>query len=424
MAAVTYVAREREATDIPIDAVYQNGQFELLPDVQGRDYFDVKFRGDRLTVTAGKYVGLVPLNDRVFIRVEPKMPVSNMLAILASVSGDIVELKGLQREYALAQTTPAPILAAIASAFVSAMRAVETDGLLKRYAEHVESGAHLKGQVVFSDSVQFYWSRGTRHRAVSRFFDLSADLVENQLLRYACRLLLAQHSAAGGLDQSAKDLAHFEDFLSLAGVSLAPPNPPDLVAPAFDAGPRSYAKALQLARMVIAGKGIELRALGADVALSSFLVNMETLFERYVRKVLASRLAGTTVLDGNGEGAKPLFDDRREPPANPDVVVRRPSSEVLIGEVKYKAHESRDDLNQVLAYALSYRAPVIVLVLPAESHDERGLSDIGYIAGVRLCRYRFDLAADDLEIEESQFANTVDSLIGPIKAPTAAGVVA
>ncbi len=84
---------------------------------------------------------------------------------------------------------------------------------------------------------------------------------------------------------------------------------------------------------------------------------------------------------------------------------------VVILEAKYKAAENRDDVNQVLTYALSYRIPTIVLVLPAESEADRGLTVVGEVQGIRVLRYRINLAAIDLELEEVAFIAAIAPLI-------------
>lgn len=407
--ATIYTAREREATDIPIDAVYRNGRLEILPEVQGHDYFDIRFRGDKLTITAGKYLGLVPLTDHVFIQVEPKMPVPNLLAVLSAVGGEVVELKSLEREYRLAPHALPQILDAIVIAFVATLRHLEVEGLRKQYESITDSGPFLKGQTRFNDSVQRHWSRGRRHLAVCSYFDLTADLPENRLLRYACRLLLTQHVATGVFRRNVPELAHYEEVFSRSGVRLTHPSE-DAIGPTALLPPE-YVRAVRLARIIVSGQGVELPAGGPDVALPSFLVNMETLFERYIRHVLAARLGGVQVLDGNAEGGKPLFDDRLAPSANPDIVLRRGEQYPLIGEVKYKSGETRDDINQVLGYALAYRTTVIVVILPAETAAMRGVSEIGVVQQIRIVRYRFDLAAANLDAEEEDFANAVTRLV-------------
>ena len=407
-----YPAREREATSIPVAEVLRDGDIDIIRDVQSRDYFDITFRGDRLTVTAGKYVGLIPLNDRVFIQVEPKVPVGNLLAILSAVEGEVAELSVLSRQYKATDAAPPPhLLASIASTFALALRRIEVDGLQKRYDPFTEGGAFLKGQICFSESVQQYWSRGTRYAAVSTFFDLTADSAQNRLLRYACHVLLVLHRRTNLLRDTIRDLAHFEDVFSRTGVRLTPlgagggPHPAEHSA--------EYLHALRLARLIVSGHGIELRGDGEDVSLPSFLINMETLFEDYVRHVVTSQLIGIEVLNGNTDGSRPLFDSSSAPKATPDIVVRRGAEFPLIGEVKYKSLEKREDRYQVLAYGLSYRARNVVLILPADSAASAGLASIGEIDNLRVHRYRFDLSATDLAAEEARFGAAVRNLLQP-----------
>jgi 5-methylcytosine-specific restriction enzyme subunit McrC len=408
--ATIYEAREREVTTIPIEEILRNGQIDIIPEVLSRDYFDITFRGDRLTITAGKYVGLIPLNERVFIRVEPKVPVANLMTMLSAVEGEVVEMAALNRDYRGAPGAPTPqLLSAIASAFASALRKIEVEGLQKRYDPFVESGAFLKGQIRFNESVQRHWSHGVGYAAVSGFYDLTADIPDNRLLRYACHALLVHHQRTALLRNTIRDLDHFEEVFAKAGVSLEAPDLRARLVP-IDRSP-FYLRAVRLARMIASGQGIELRADGEDVSLPSFLIDMETLFEKYVRHVMSARLTGVEVLNGNTEGAKSLFDNRAAPPATPDVVVRRSGDYPLIGEVKYKAQESRDDRYQVLAYAVSYRARDIVLVLPAESPGSAGISGVGEVSGHRIHRYRFDLASADLDAEEGRFAAILEGLI-------------
>ena len=405
-----FTAREREVTSIPIEAVLRDGEIDIIPEVQGHEYFDITYRRDRLTVKAGKYIGLIPLNDRVFIQVEPKVPIANLLAMLSAGEGEITELPFLTREYGTtAGAPPTQLLAAIASTFASALCAIEVNGLRKRYDPLTEGGDFLKGQIRFNESVQRYWSHGTRHAAVSTFFDLTADITENRLLRYACHILLVHHLRAEVLGDTIRLLSHFEEVFSRAGVRLQPSGAQDILRSAEHSP--EYLRALRLARLIVSGQGIELRGDGEDVSLPSFLIDMETLFEDYVRHVIATRLTGVEVLNGNTEGSKHLFDDRKSPPVTPDIVVRRDTEYPLIGEVKYKSLENRDDRYQVLAYGLSYRARDIVLILPTDGVDSSGLVDVGEVNGIRVHRYRFDLAAGDLDAEEGRIAASLQGLL-------------
>lgn len=147
----------------------------------------------------------------------------------------------------------------------------------------------------------------------------------------------------------------------------------------------------RLAAAIALNKGIELPVGGTDIFLPSFLVDMETLFETYMRRTLSMRLKGFVVLNGNEFGGKPLFDNRKEPPANPDIIVRKIGEPVMIGEVKYKPRWTREDINQVFAYAVSYGVSNVLLLMPSEGSSETGLIMIGRLKGIKIYEYGFQL---------------------------------
>ena len=407
MAAV-YKARERERTTIPLADVLIDGRFDILPDVQAKDYFNVRFQSNELVITAGKYVGLIPINDRIVIDVEPKMPIANMLAILAAVEGDVVQLAVLQREYGLAEATPA-IMEALAGVFVESLHRVEVEGILKQYRSFSIAGPSIKGSVRFGTSLQSFWSRGVGHAAVSEYFDLTSDLADNRLLRFASQLLLLHHINTGQLRRSVKALAHFDELFARAGIESKPPDDSEIN---LKESVPSYKRAIGLARMVVKRQGIELRDTVGGVSLPSFLVDMETLFEQYTRHALLRWFTGVRVLDGNADGKKLLFDSGDPRPANPDVVFRATNGDcVMVVDAKYKSRESREDINQVLTYAMSYRTKLVALILPAAMPADSGMSELGRVDGVVLCRYRFDLAASNLDAEERRCAVAFQQLI-------------
>ena len=242
---------------------------------------------------------------------------------------------------------------------------------------------------------------------------MSADTLENRLLRYACHSLLTHHRLVGVPARPVRVLAEFEDYFSSAGVSLVRPTADEALFLSGDGSPE-YRRAIRLATTVLMERGVELPGGSGDLSLPSFLINMETLFESYARHVLRTRLSGFVVMDGNNEGRKSLFDDRRSPNATPDIVIRNEAgAATLVGEVKYKSDENRDDLNQVLGYALAYRVDIVVLILPADGNHPEGLAKVGQIANVSVYRYRINMASDDLDSQESRFTGSISGLLSP-----------
>jgi len=411
MTVTVYAAREREPTEIPLEAVLRDGKVDILAAVRGRDYFDIRFQGDRLLVTAGKYVGVVPLTTTVVIRVEPKVPVENLVEILAAADGDVAEVAEHERWYGEIGEAPRSVAAAVATAFVEVLKRLEVDGLPKEYGRRRERGTMPRGSIVFGDSICEAWAKGRNYEAVYEYWDLSADSARNRRLRYACRLLLAQHRALRLGREVVGFLAHFEELLGRAGVAL------ERAAPSWDVPRREggegeyWYRAERLARLIEGQRGVELPGEGPDVELPSLLVDLEATFEAYTRGVLKRGLRNVVVRDGNYEGAKALFDNRAKPLAAPDIVICEKSGRArIVVEVKYKSKENRNDINQVLTYALCYRAECALVLLPAESGGEPGLVEVGTVNSVEVYRYRVNLASGDLREEEERLCDAVRAL--------------
>jgi 5-methylcytosine-specific restriction enzyme subunit McrC len=404
--ATLFEACEREETTIPITEVWKDGEIDIYPEVQSQKYFEIRFRGRRLIITAGKYVGFIPLNERAIIYVRPKIPTANLVHLLA-VAGGVVAL-GRERQYRLTESTAPPLLEAMAGAFIAYLEEMEVGGLYKTYVNMNEVQSILKGQIKFEESMQQLWSRGKRHAAVSSYFELTADVAENQLLYFACRSLILHFLTLGASPVTLKTLGQFEELFIRAGVTLRLPSKNEIQ----EAGLLpSHVRAIRLANALIARKGVELPLGGSDIFLPSFLIDMESLFEEYILRVLHQHLSGFRVASAR-EAAKPLFDNALIPAANPDVAIyNSQGAAVAVGDVKYKPRYSREDLNQVISYALSYGVDITVLFLPSLTADEAGLRKVGDIKGINVYESRLWLGSVDLAGEAHRMTAALNMVL-------------
>jgi hypothetical protein len=170
---------------------------------------------------------------------------------------------------------------------------------------------------------------------------------------------------------------------------------------------------------------------GRRLQLPSLLIDMDDVFENYIREVLR-RAADTdswtcAVLDGNagppkGAGWKVFRDPGDEQVVtSPDVVCRRrdtqqPRDPVVL-EVKYKptaARVDRDHLDQGLTYGLTYGAEHVVIVQPLGFKPAHtGLRRLGTVGGITCHVYSIDLSAD-LDLEERDLQTAVRGLIDSV----------
>jgi 5-methylcytosine-specific restriction enzyme subunit McrC len=403
--ATLFEAREREETAIPITEVLKDGEIDIFPEVQNQKYFEIRFRGRRLIITAGKYVGFIPLNERTIIYVQPKIPTTNLIHLLA-VAGGVVAM-GRDREYKLTASTAPPLLEAMSHVLIAHLQEMEVAGLHKSYLNVSGAESILKGQIRFQESMQQLWSRGKNHIAISSYFELTPDIPENQLLYFACHGLVAHFLALGISPDTLRVLGQFEEMFLRAGVTLRLPLKREIREEGLST---AHVRAIRLASALIAREGVELPLGGSDIFLPSFLIDMETLFEEYVLRVLGVHLHRFHVA-GPPEAARPLFDDAGVPLANPDIVIYSGGKPVAAGDVKYKPRYTREDLNQVISYALCYDVPVAVLFLPALAEHEAGLTDIGKIKGIGVYQYAMWLGSTELSQEAQHMAVSLGDLL-------------
>lgn len=403
------------------------GKLRLNPEIEGGDYFAVSLRRGVISLHARGYVGLIPLSENVVVDVRPRVPVRNLSRVV-HVSGEPPTVLTSLRGYTTAPEWNDSLLDVYARALAGYIEVIASSGLLREYVRREDDSSFPRGRLRIDGTVRLR-ARGIRHRARAAWFERSEDNGPNRCLKYAVWLLAQRYIAGGGGNAGSREahrhlsalfpvfegvlLDHTQSFLSEPIVTGARELP---TLRAY------YRDGLNVATAVIRQRTVLLDSPGGPVRMPSTVVNMNYVFEAYVRNVLrryvAARGLAADVLDGNDDGSRGLYDDRATPEATPDIVLRPTGpSPPLILEVKnvpVKASESeRDHVNQAATYGLAYRAPRVVIVHPrASAFQPGGLHFLGDIDHVAVYQYRFDLDATDLAEEDDRFGAAVTALMG------------
>lgn len=401
--------------DLPITDLIVDGKLDIYPHVEEQGLLFLHLRRNMLTLTAGPFIGLIPLTPTVSIDVKPKLPISNFARVLDAARGSLSAITGVDRLYLSNDLASNSVLEFLAANLLDALRPVQENGLLKDYVRVSEMTGSPRGRIDLSSTMSRTWSRGLKHKVVAQRFEQTSDIPVNRLIKTALRTALAR--IRPGTDKSRELIV----ALNRAFFDL-PSGIDDMTARDFEAAkhilmgkllPETrayYGRALEIAIMIMSNRGIALQDEGSDVMLDSFIVNFETMFEDYLRRVLQMRSDPTQirVRDGNHEGKKSLFDDKKDPPAQPDIVVSSiASGKKVIAEVKYKEKPKREDYNQAITYAVTYRTDRSILVHQNAPGAAKGLRHIGTMNGIVLDAYAFDLSNEDLDAEETAFANCI-----------------
>jgi len=425
-----YTVTELKPTDIPIEEVLVDGKFDIYPEVQEKNYFNIIYRKSSLSIYAGRYIGLIPINNRIAIRVEPKVPFKNIIHIISKSKSKIESMYFFERYYTK-ETYYAPnIFEFIVRTFLHELHILENQGIYRKYLPHTENASRLKGKILFNETMKYNLARNIKQKACYSYHFLDRDIPENRVIKYALwGLLLHYQAALGKPDNLLRDLYYayrMFEHVSLDKTRNFIPQVNDLVYNKKIPTIRNYYyNILRLCFFILESSSITIERDEREIKLPSFVVNMDKVFEKYLLYTLKEKIdtkaTGIQVLDGNTrEGQKSLFVDRSEPKASPDIVLKYEEIIFSIIDAKYKERPKRADYNQVITYCASYGTNEAILVCPKTDVDKKGEHYTGEIDGRIILEYYFDLERANIEAEENDFCNYIRQKVESFKRKAAA----
>lgn len=399
----------RASTEIDVHDVMSDGELAIYPYVEERGLLFLGFRKGKLLISAGPFVGLIPLTDRIAIDVQPRFPMPNLARVIDVSGGTLTHLVDVRRSYSLADEQNYSVIEFMAQNLISSFKFIEVQGFVKKFLPRREVTSFPHGRIDLNGTLR-QWANGKLHVVSSQSFEQSADVPENRVIKSAflCILSTIKSSSDAGkkLVRSANDcILKIPSYVKQASSADIADVKHSMALRRMSEIRGYYTQCLTTAVMILQGAGLSLRHSQGPVGLDSFYINIENLFETYLREILRRQAnEHTSVLDGNEEGKKALFDSGVSNDAKPDILIRG-QEKILVAEVKYKDKPSRDDYEQAITYAVSFRCKRVILVYPRSNSFPSGLAHIGTMDQIRLDSYAFDLSAADLAGEETRFAD-------------------
>lgn len=447
--------REYEYVEIdPSLWLGETHQAILNSEIDGRDVLRASFAGGRLRLQATSFVGVIPINDKVILRVKPRVPLGDLTRMVIETGHGVLALSAL-RDYTGRGTADDWIMDRYANALLDYVDDVLDQGLLRAYKRFEDEGRFPHGRLELTSTMQRFAARGVPNKATFSWYERSVDTPANRCIKAAMEvvhehLIKAKTKPRKGdrsnLGRLAGQLRAFEEVADDPDCRFL--DDPQVLGLAPLPDPRSYYRpALDLSVLILRGVGIALDIGGEDVRLGSLLINTNELFEKFVRVSLAKHAKQhrwpVDVLDGNTEGRVNLYDVPLELPtpfgeplealarrdagkAQPDVVLRLPDGQMpLIAEVKNTvtsdgALPERSHVEQAVTYALRYGVNFTLLIHPWSS-GQKGLVYVGRVRSIDVYDYRLDLSREDgVDAALADMAATVATLAGinTAQAPT------
>ena len=437
--------KEYEHVSVARDEILRpDGTLDINPAVQKLNAFTIDFKGNELRLMAGGFVGIVPINNRLVLRITPRTPIVNLTRMVERSGYQALAIDAL-RTYAPSTSISEWLLDIYADALIRHCTEIVNGGLYRSYRREGDAGSRPRGHIEVGGTIRRFAARGIANKAQFSWFERTTDNALNQCLKAALFVLHRRYvGPRKGFSKSRTRVRQLSSLLqSLSDVSddasrlfLHDPVVSGVALP--PASRIYYREPLRLAASIIANQGVSLDEGRGDVTLTSMLLNMGELFEAYVRTTLQLKAASAawpvSVLDGNTDGnlslytspapkveiggnvLKPLVESVANPPrVTPDIVFRRADGSVpLVAELKntlMKDLPSRSEVEQAVTYAVRYGTTRVLLVHPKGRANDGGLQLLGEVGSVSVFDYRYDLFASDLELEDDLFAKTIRALL-------------
>jgi len=397
----------------------QSGKFEIWPTVASKGYFDIDYRGGQLVFKAGKFVGLIPINERVVIDVKPKVSVADLLHIVDVAQEEVSFLEFFVRPYREEKGVEESLLSLMVRTLLKQLHQVENEGLYKTYVRVQESGP-FKPRVNFSRTIQREWCRGNFSRTSNDLFHFTRDHALNRLIKFTIWYCGHYLELRSGATEIRDELNFFYNLFETVPLDLSRSFLPEvhstIQSSRIPVLRNYYLGIAKTCLLIIGDRSVSLETAGSDITLLSFILNLEDVFEKYVRKVLSiwakNERPEVKVRDGNKGRRNYLFHDSKVFDIYPDIFLTSGTNRLLVADVKYKPKSDEHDRYQVISHSASMGAKKAVIIVPAFQGGESGLIRRGQVHdmyGVEVFEYHMKLDGD-LESEESKMGKAIVEL--------------
>lgn len=394
------------------ELVDSGGRSLILPATRNLSAVDIRDVVGGLQLRTTGLIGFLPLTRAIALNIRPKFPLANLWYMLNRADETYDRILPIVRRYEISdEKAPHQLLT---RAFCYYLSEIISSGLVKLYPERERCGFY-QPKIDFGRSIARYLSRGDEINCVSSFFDFSADIPLNRLLKSACiqfRRIVPNDERWKReryiLDDALLSLRALKAETLSAGNTHSVDSAPMRVRDACNGAISCYSILSGLSKI---GFAYEV----SGHSMPSFLFCLDNVFENFVRNAARDsfRSDGISVVDGN----KPrhhgtLFADNRKYPTKPDLAFKEREKLLALGEVKYKPKLSESDRYQLIAHTISAGAKLGIWISPAISEIADGLEYVGTVqTGAKFYHYRLHLGGS-LAIAVTALTDTLRQLVG------------
>lgn len=364
----------REYTDPPEEVIkpFLKDELDTIKE-QFKDKLsvDIAFDGKQ-TIRAEHHVGYVVLANHT-ITIYPKVSTTNFVNMVRyALNLPQIKIENIESSK---NTSFYDILVLF---FLYGLDVLIKRGLFSNYFDHDENLSTVKGKILFKEHLTINYGRNDKVYCL--FSELTQDILENQIIKFAIYHLMRGNFLDPNItSRLGKYLRRLDN------IALVPITDESFKLVNYTPLNDHYKPTLELCKMLLQGTSLKEDRIGISKSFS-YLINMEKLFEDFVREYLRQHLVEYNVEAGHNY----LDTDNKAIELYPDVVISKGRQTLLILDAKYKSLNDRriirSDVSQILDYCLAYKIRRGILLYPQydlEFSDEYHIKNTDKIIEVR-----------------------------------------
>ncbi len=322
-----------------------------------------------LGIKASHYVGFLCCKGYLF-KVKPKIEDADFFHMLTRVLLDmkisaVSGYEGVDWQ-----------LSFLAYAFVYFYKIMfEEKGLLREYCYEEENLSRIQGRIIQLANVRKNY--GLKHRIFCGYDDYTLNTLHNQIIRYTQSLLLHNQQDASFSALSSHLRKIRTDLVDVDKVKILPK---DFIHLRYNRLNEHYKEIHNICKLIILQK--EAPETTAADETYGFFIDMNKLFERYIRILLEEAVKGLDFKIGYQDKSVFLYDKKH---LIPDFTLRNDERVISVLDAKYKhiydkdesdSAKSKDestvdlsDLYQIITYCAKFHCRKAVLIYPQGSEN-------------------------------------------------------
>ena len=321
-------------------------------------------------VRARSYVGIVRLRDNLVVNVLPKIKMENLLMMLNYV----YDVPFVWEEEASLQECQW-LIKFLIRIFIDRVQRLYYRNFRRSYWLVEENRPSIRGKILVKENLNA--NRFHPERIFCQFDDFTPDILINRIIKYAIFLLFSLDD--GQFRNELRYIYALFNEVSLVGISVE-----DVDSVIYTRLDEAYQPIHMLCRLFIRHVFVSHKI--GDQRMFCFLIDMNSLFEEFVRKVLQKFTLNYRV-KGHPNGK--YLDQSNLVKIIPDVRFLQQKTEDMlsVADCKYKrlnkieddnenAQIINSDVYQILAYMVGYQLTKGILIYPKDEIEHETEIDV------------------------------------------------